>query len=79
MALGLLLGQPHAGLVVLFQLQYLVPRLSLEARGVLCEDTRSALSWSSLSCPSLSYRRASLCLWKQAGFQELLKEKAFQV
>uniref|UniRef100_A0A8C3Y6K5 FANCA protein n=1 Tax=Catharus ustulatus TaxID=91951 RepID=A0A8C3Y6K5_CATUS len=61
------------------KLQYLVPRLSLEARGVLCEDTRAALSWSSLSCPSLNYRRASLCLWKQAGFQELLKEKAFQL
>ncbi|NXH06331.1 FANCA protein, partial [Loxia leucoptera] len=62
------------------KLQYLVPRLSLEARGVLCEEeTRSALSWSSLSCPSLNYRRASLCLWRQAGFQELLKEKAFQL
>ncbi|NWR96384.1 FANCA protein, partial [Motacilla alba] len=61
------------------KLQYLVPRLSLEARGVLCEEDRSALSWSSLSCPSLNYRRASLCLWRQAGFQELLKEKAFQL
>ncbi|XP_059713546.1 Fanconi anemia group A protein isoform X4 [Haemorhous mexicanus] len=60
------------------KLQYLVPRLSLEARGVLCEEAKSALSWSSLSCPSLNYRRASLCLWRQAGFQELLKEKAFQ-
>ncbi|NXR54761.1 FANCA protein, partial [Hippolais icterina] len=61
------------------KLQYLVPRLSLEARGVLCEEAQSALSWSSLSCPSLSYRRASLCLWRQARFQELLKEKAFQL
>ncbi|NXI00176.1 FANCA protein, partial [Pachycephala philippinensis] len=61
------------------KLQYLVPRLSLEARGVLCEEAKAALSWSSLSCPSLSYRRASLCLWKQARFQELLKEKAFQL
>ncbi|XP_059713549.1 Fanconi anemia group A protein isoform X7 [Haemorhous mexicanus] len=61
------------------KLQYLVPRLSLEARGVLCEEAKSALSWSSLSCPSLNYRRASLCLWRQAGFQELLKEKAFQL
>ncbi|NXN88894.1 FANCA protein, partial [Bombycilla garrulus] len=61
------------------KLQYLVPRLSLEARGVLCEEARTALSWSSLSCPSLNYRRASLCLWKQAAFQELLKEKAFQL
>ncbi|NXO71930.1 FANCA protein, partial [Phainopepla nitens] len=61
------------------KLQYLVPRLSLEARGVLCEEARTALSWISLSCPSLNYRRASLCLWKQADFQELLKEKAFQL
>ncbi|NXV06034.1 FANCA protein, partial [Cettia cetti] len=61
------------------KLQYLVPRLSLEARGVLCEEAKPALSWSSLSCPSLNYRRASLCLWRQAGFQELLKEKAFQL
>ncbi|NWV85289.1 FANCA protein, partial [Dasyornis broadbenti] len=61
------------------KLQYLVPRLSLEARGVPCEEAKAALSWSSLSCPSLNYRRASLCLWKQARFQELLKEKAFQL
>ncbi|NWU30580.1 FANCA protein, partial [Dyaphorophyia castanea] len=61
------------------KLQYLVPRLSLEARGVLCEEAKAALSWSSLSCPSLNYRRASLCLWKQARFQELVKEKAFQL
>ncbi|XP_058669615.1 Fanconi anemia group A protein [Ammospiza caudacuta] len=61
------------------KLQFLVPRLSSEARAVLCEEAQSALSWSSLSCPSLSYRRASLCLWRQAAFQELLKEKAFQL
>lgn len=63
----------------LFQLKYIVPRLSLEARGITCEEGKADLSWSSLSCPSLNYRRASLCLWKQARFQELLKEKAFQV
>ncbi|XP_077041071.1 Fanconi anemia group A protein [Agelaius phoeniceus] len=61
------------------KLQFLVPRLSLEARGFLCEEAKSALSWSSLCCPSLNHRRASLCLWRQAGFQELLKEKAFQL
>ncbi|NXP65724.1 FANCA protein, partial [Chloropsis cyanopogon] len=61
------------------KLQHLVPRLSLEARGVPCEEAKSALSWSSLSCPSLNYRRASLCLWRQAAFQGLLKEKAFQL
>ncbi|NXH89101.1 FANCA protein, partial [Edolisoma coerulescens] len=61
------------------KLQYLVPRLSLEARGALSEEAQAALSWSSLSCPSLNHRRASLCLWKQARFQGLLKEKAFQL
>ncbi|NWU75115.1 FANCA protein, partial [Onychorhynchus coronatus] len=61
------------------KLQHLVPRLSLEARGVLSEENKTALTWSSLSCPSLNCRKASLCLWKQARFQELLKEKAFQL
>ncbi|XP_009944846.1 PREDICTED: Fanconi anemia group A protein, partial [Leptosomus discolor] len=62
------------------KLQYVVPRLSLEARGVLCEEeAKTALTWSSLSCPSRSCKRASLCLWKQARFQELLEEKAFQL
>uniref|UniRef100_A0A8C8EFM7 FA complementation group A n=1 Tax=Otus sunia TaxID=257818 RepID=A0A8C8EFM7_9STRI len=61
------------------KLQYLVPRLCLEARGILCEEAKTDLIWSSLSCPSLNYRRASLCLWRQTRFQELLKEKAFQL
>ncbi|XP_068267471.1 Fanconi anemia group A protein isoform X2 [Nyctibius grandis] len=61
------------------KLQHIVPRLCLEARGILREEGKTDLSWSSLSCPSLNYRRASLCLWKQARFQELLKEKAFQL
>ncbi|XP_010022016.1 PREDICTED: Fanconi anemia group A protein-like, partial [Nestor notabilis] len=61
------------------KLQYIVPRLSLEARGILCEKAKTDLLWSSLSHPSLNYRRASLCLWKQARFQELLKEEAFQL
>ncbi|NWI25170.1 FANCA protein, partial [Sula dactylatra] len=61
------------------KLQYIVPRLCLEARGILCEEAKTDLIWSSLSCPSLNHKRASLCLWKQARFQELLKEKAFQL
>ncbi|NXP10946.1 FANCA protein, partial [Thinocorus orbignyianus] len=61
------------------KLQYIVPRLCLEAREVLSEEGNTDLMWSSPSCPSLNYRRASLCLWKQACFQELLKEKAFQL
>ncbi|KAF1396271.1 Fanconi anemia group A protein, partial [Spheniscus magellanicus] len=61
------------------KLQYIVPRLCLEARRILCEEAKTDLVWSSLSCPSLNYKRASLCLWKQACFQELLKEKAFRL
>ncbi|NXO03414.1 FANCA protein, partial [Rhinopomastus cyanomelas] len=61
------------------KLQYLVPRLCLEARGVLCQEAKADPVWSSLLCPSQTSRRASLCLWKQARFQELLKEKAFQL
>ncbi|KFO08485.1 Fanconi anemia group A protein, partial [Balearica regulorum gibbericeps] len=61
------------------KLQYIVPRLCLEARGILCEEGKTDLNWSSLSCPSLNYKRASLSLWKQARFQDLLKEKAFQL
>ncbi|NXC40534.1 FANCA protein, partial [Penelope pileata] len=61
------------------KLQYIVPRLSLEARGIMCREEKADLVWSYLSCPSPNYRRASLCLWKQARFQELMKEKAFQL
>ncbi|KFQ82796.1 Fanconi anemia group A protein, partial [Phoenicopterus ruber ruber] len=61
------------------KLQYIVPRLNLEARGIPCKEAKTDQIWSSLSCPSLNYKRASLCLWKQARFQELLKEKAFRL
>ncbi|XP_010081510.1 PREDICTED: Fanconi anemia group A protein, partial [Pterocles gutturalis] len=61
------------------KLQYIVPRLCLEARGILHEEGKADIVWSSLSCPSRNYKRASLCLWKQARFQELLKEKTFQL
>ncbi|NWU91277.1 FANCA protein, partial [Upupa epops] len=75
----------HEDLCALFppglvkKLQYLVPRLCLEARGILCQEAKTDPVWNSLLCPSLNSRRASLCLWKQACFQELLKEKAFQL
>ncbi|NWJ09480.1 FANCA protein, partial [Crypturellus undulatus] len=76
---------PHDDLCALLppslvkKLQYTVPRLNLEARGIAYEERKTELAWSSLSCPSVHYKRASLCLWKQARFQELLKEKAFQL
>ncbi|XP_067392848.1 Fanconi anemia group A protein [Emydura macquarii macquarii] len=61
------------------KLQYVVPRLILEARGIGCEENVPELSWKSLSYPSVNYMRTSLCLWKQTCFQKLLKEKAFQL
>ncbi|CAM4638201.1 unnamed protein product [Lepidochelys olivacea] len=61
------------------KLQYVVPRLSLEARGIGREEEAPELSWRSLSCPSVNYTKTSLCLWKQTCFQELLKEKLFQL
>ncbi|KFO93362.1 Fanconi anemia group A protein, partial [Buceros rhinoceros silvestris] len=61
------------------KLQYIVPRLCSEARGFLHEEAKTDPIWSSLSCPVLTSRRATLCLWKQARFQELLKEKACQL
>ncbi|XP_065601389.1 Fanconi anemia group A protein [Cyrtonyx montezumae] len=61
------------------KVQYIVPRLSLEARGITSKEDKADLVWSSLTSSSLNYRRASLCLWKQARFQELLKEKTFQL
>uniref|UniRef100_A0A8C8VK70 FA complementation group A n=1 Tax=Pelusios castaneus TaxID=367368 RepID=A0A8C8VK70_9SAUR len=61
------------------KLQYVVPRLIFEARGIGCEENAPELSWRSFSDPSVNYMRASLCLWKQRCFQELLKEKAFQL
>ncbi|NWY05412.1 FANCA protein, partial [Nothoprocta ornata] len=78
---------PHDDLCALLppslvkKLQYTVPRLILEAQGIACEEGKSepVWSWSSLSCPSVHYKRASLCLWKQARFQALLKEEAFQL
>ncbi|XP_074865238.1 Fanconi anemia group A protein [Carettochelys insculpta] len=61
------------------KLWYLVPRLSLEARGTGPEEDAPELSWRFFSCPSVNYVKNSLCLWKQTCFQELLKEKAFQL
>ncbi|EMP41936.1 Fanconi anemia group A protein [Chelonia mydas] len=61
------------------KLQYVVPRLSLEARRIGREEEAPELSWRSLSCPSVNYTKTSLCLWRQTCFQELLKEKLFQL
>ncbi|XP_053126607.1 Fanconi anemia group A protein [Hemicordylus capensis] len=67
----------HPGFVK--KLQFVVPRLSLEARGISCHEDAAELSWERFSQPALCYRKAALCLWKQARFRELVQEKAFQL
>ncbi|XP_061450504.1 Fanconi anemia group A protein isoform X2 [Rhineura floridana] len=67
----------HPGFVK--KLQYVVPRLSLEARGIDCEGEPAELPWKTLSRPAFCFRKAALCLWKQAQFKALLQEKAFQL
>lgn len=63
----------------LSQLQYVVPRLVAEARGLGCGEDAVEPPWSSVSCPTLGFRAAALCLWKQVRFKALLQEEAFQV
>uniref|UniRef100_G3VVB8 FA complementation group A n=1 Tax=Sarcophilus harrisii TaxID=9305 RepID=G3VVB8_SARHA len=66
-----------AGLVK--KVQFFVLRMYLEARGTICQEDIVDLPWKNLSCPSVDWKKAALCLWKQKKFQELLKEKQFQL
>ncbi|XP_070617850.1 Fanconi anemia group A protein isoform X2 [Erythrolamprus reginae] len=67
----------HPGFVK--KLQYVLPRLCLEARGSGREGEPAAFPWKTLSSPPPCYRKAALGLWTQARFQELLREGAFQL
>nr|XP_028595747.1 Fanconi anemia group A protein isoform X1 [Podarcis muralis] len=67
----------HPGFVK--KLQYVVPRLSLEARGRAYDGDPAEIPWKTLSHPAICYRKAALCLWKQTQFKELLQEKEFQL
>ncbi|XP_028930880.1 Fanconi anemia group A protein isoform X2 [Ornithorhynchus anatinus] len=59
------------------KLQFVVPRLLLEARGVNWQKDETNPPWRPLFCPSVNWKRAALCLWKHRRFQELSKEKGF--
>ncbi|XP_038610562.1 Fanconi anemia group A protein [Tachyglossus aculeatus] len=59
------------------KLQFVVPRLLLEARGENCQKDETNPPWRPLFCPSVNWKRAALCLWKHRRFQELSKEKGF--
>ncbi|KAJ6657203.1 hypothetical protein lerEdw1_002792 [Lerista edwardsae] len=68
----------HPGFVK--KLQYVVPRLVAEARGLSCkEEDAVEPPWSSLFRPTLGFRKAALCLWKQVRFKALLQAEAFQL
>uniref|UniRef100_A0A8C6XRI8 FA complementation group A n=1 Tax=Naja naja TaxID=35670 RepID=A0A8C6XRI8_NAJNA len=67
----------HPGFVK--KLQYVVPRLCLEARETGHKGESAAFPWEVLSCPPLCHQKAALSLWKQARFQGLLREEAFQL
>ncbi|KAL8195112.1 UNVERIFIED_CONTAM: hypothetical protein K2H54_046799 [Gekko kuhli] len=60
------------------QLQYVVPRLSVEARGTGCGGDVAGFPWKSLFHSAVCYQKAVLCLWKQTRFRKLLQEKMFQ-
>uniref|UniRef100_A0ACB8EAV0 Uncharacterized protein n=1 Tax=Sphaerodactylus townsendi TaxID=933632 RepID=A0ACB8EAV0_9SAUR len=67
----------HPGFVK--KLLYVVPRLSVEARGTSCGGDLAEFPWRPLSHSALGYQKAALCLWKQTCFKRLLQEKTFQL
>ncbi|XP_029464071.1 Fanconi anemia group A protein [Rhinatrema bivittatum] len=66
--------------VLIKKMQHILPRLSLEARGIRAMGEEDVVApWRSLSDFSVNWKRAALCLWKQNILGELLKERAFQL
>ncbi|XP_043840673.1 Fanconi anemia group A protein [Dromiciops gliroides] len=61
------------------KVQFVVLRMYLEARGTTCQEDVVDLPWKNLSSPFVDWKKAALCLWKQRKFQELLKERQFQL
>ncbi|XP_074056868.1 Fanconi anemia group A protein isoform X2 [Macrotis lagotis] len=66
-----------AGLIK--KMQFVVLRMYLEARGTTCQEDIVNLPWRNLSSPLIDWKKATLCLWTQRKFQELLKERQFQL
>ncbi|XP_060109851.1 Fanconi anemia group A protein [Heteronotia binoei] len=61
------------------KLQYVVPRLSIEARGTGCGGDEAEFPWKSLFRSAVCCQQAVRCLWKQTRFKKLLQEKMFQL
>ncbi|XP_069502136.1 Fanconi anemia group A protein isoform X2 [Ambystoma mexicanum] len=66
--------------VLIKKIRHALPRECLEARGVASEEEVHGVeaSWTLLSNPSMNWKRASLCLWKQHFFSEILRLEIFQ-
>lgn len=54
-------------------------RLFSEARDALFVEDTASLPWRPLCLLPADWQRASLCLWRQRAFQELLKKMEFHV
>ncbi|XP_015262175.1 PREDICTED: Fanconi anemia group A protein [Gekko japonicus] len=67
----------HPGFVK--KLQYVVPRLSVEARGTGGGGDVAEFPWKPFFHSAVCYHKAVLCLWKQTRFRELSQEKTFQL
>ncbi|XP_044515316.1 Fanconi anemia group A protein [Gracilinanus agilis] len=65
-----------AGLIK--KVQFVVLRMYLESR-TICQEDVVDLPWRNLSSPFVDWKKAALCLWKQRKFQELLKQREYQL
>lgn len=73
-------GQPHSTHATgFFQFQFLMFRWFPEARDPPSQEDPASLPWRPLCLPSVDWRRAALCLWKQRALKELLKQEGLQV
>lgn len=73
-------GQPHSTHATgLFQFQFIMFRWFPEARDPPSQEDPASPPWRPLCLPSVDWRRAALCLWKQRALQELLKQEGLQV
>ncbi|XP_027703438.1 Fanconi anemia group A protein isoform X2 [Vombatus ursinus] len=66
-----------AGLIK--KVQFVALRTYVETRGAACQEDAVDLPWRNVSSSFVDWKKAALCLWKQRKFQELLKERQFQL
>ncbi|XP_070244613.1 Fanconi anemia group A protein isoform X2 [Bos mutus] len=65
------------GLIKKFQ--FIMFRWFPEARDPPSQEDPASLPWRPLCLPSVDWRRAGLCLWKQRALKELLKQEGLQL